>query len=275
VYRRGEPIPADIHPYRAIEFEYTEKEDNGLFDCHRNGVPVLAIAAHIPSREIGIDYFQATHPESLFKDCSHYVELVSNPGQLPQILKRAIRIAVAKRGARDGNGAAPASGPYCQEPGKIDGRGDIVFGSWRTLDEGQALAEPFGLLPRKCWIARFCRAGTNSRNGFGRRITSWRAATRTCRVVRGRQGCFSRSFTKPVQTEGGAALEFSIQKSTLRFVPPAICRNGVFQVAGVRHLKLFRPLAAIARTMPSQSTLRLLERASRERTSDLYSCAAI
>ena len=55
---------------------------NGLFDCQRSGVPVLAIAAHIPSSEIGIDYFQATHPESLFKDCSHYVELVSNPGQL-------------------------------------------------------------------------------------------------------------------------------------------------------------------------------------------------
>src|SRR5271167_2180009 len=71
---------------------------NGLFDCQRNGVPVLAIAAHIPSSEIGIDYFQATHPESLFKDCSHYVELVSNPAQLPQILKRAIRVAVAKRG---------------------------------------------------------------------------------------------------------------------------------------------------------------------------------
>jgi pyruvate dehydrogenase (quinone) len=71
---------------------------NGLFDCQRNGVPVLAIAAHIPSSEIGIDYFQATHPESLFKECSHYVELVSNPGQLPQILKRAIRVAVARRG---------------------------------------------------------------------------------------------------------------------------------------------------------------------------------
>src|ERR1700746_2487161 len=71
---------------------------NGLFDCQRNGVPVLAIAAHIPSSEIGIDYFQATHPESLFRDCSHYVELVSNPKLLPQILKRAIRVAIAKRG---------------------------------------------------------------------------------------------------------------------------------------------------------------------------------
>src|SRR4029077_2061928 len=71
---------------------------NGLFDAHRNRVPVLAIAAHIPSSEIGIDYFQATHPESLFKECSHYVELVSNANQLPQILTRAIRVAIAKRG---------------------------------------------------------------------------------------------------------------------------------------------------------------------------------
>src|SRR6266702_8594118 len=71
---------------------------NGLFDCHRSGVPVLAIAAHIPSTEIGIDYFQATHPESLFKDCSHYVELVSNPALVAQVLNRAIRVAVARRG---------------------------------------------------------------------------------------------------------------------------------------------------------------------------------
>jgi pyruvate dehydrogenase (quinone) len=71
---------------------------NGLFDAQRSGVPVLAIAAHIPSTEIGIDYFQATHPESLFKDCSHYVELVSRADQLPQVLLRAMRVAVAQRG---------------------------------------------------------------------------------------------------------------------------------------------------------------------------------
>jgi pyruvate dehydrogenase (quinone) len=71
---------------------------NGLFDCQRSGLPGLAIAAHIPSSEIGIDYFQATHPEILFRECSHYVELVSSPAQLPQILKRAIRVAIAKRG---------------------------------------------------------------------------------------------------------------------------------------------------------------------------------
>ena len=71
---------------------------NGLFDCQRSGVPVLAIAAHIPSTEIGIDYFQATHPEILFKECSHYVELISNANQLPQVLGRAMRAAVARRG---------------------------------------------------------------------------------------------------------------------------------------------------------------------------------
>src|SRR5258705_11133774 len=55
---------------------------NGLFDCHRSRTPVLAIAAHIPSTEIGIDYFQATHPEILFNDWSHYVELISDPVQV-------------------------------------------------------------------------------------------------------------------------------------------------------------------------------------------------
>ena len=71
---------------------------NGLFDCHRSGVPVLAIAAHIPSTEIGIDYFQATHPEMLFRECSHYTELVSRPEQLFQVLTRAMRVAVGRRG---------------------------------------------------------------------------------------------------------------------------------------------------------------------------------
>ncbi|WP_158906053.1 ubiquinone-dependent pyruvate dehydrogenase [Burkholderia sp. L27(2015)] len=71
---------------------------NGLFDSHRSGVPVLAIAAHIPSTEIGIDYFQSTHPEMLFKECSHYVEVVHSPDQLPQVLSRAIRTAVARKG---------------------------------------------------------------------------------------------------------------------------------------------------------------------------------
>ena len=71
---------------------------NGLFDCHRSRVPVLAIAAHIPSSEIGSGYFQETHPQVLFQECSHYCELVASPNEMPRTLEIAIRQAVAKRG---------------------------------------------------------------------------------------------------------------------------------------------------------------------------------
>ena len=71
---------------------------NGLFDAHRSRVPVLAIAAQIPSAEIGTNYFQETHPERLFQECSHYCELVSSPNQLPRTLEIAIRAAVGQRG---------------------------------------------------------------------------------------------------------------------------------------------------------------------------------
>ncbi|HEY0800211.1 MAG TPA: thiamine pyrophosphate-binding protein [Steroidobacteraceae bacterium] len=71
---------------------------NGLFDCHRSRVPVLAIAAQIPSSEIGSGYFQETHPESLFKECSHYCEFVSGANEMPRTLEIAIREAIGKRG---------------------------------------------------------------------------------------------------------------------------------------------------------------------------------
>ena len=71
---------------------------NGLFDAHRSRTPVLAIAAQIPSAEIGGGYFQETHPQELFRQCSHYCELVSDPAQLPYVLENAIRAAVGKRG---------------------------------------------------------------------------------------------------------------------------------------------------------------------------------
>jgi pyruvate dehydrogenase (quinone) len=71
---------------------------NGLFDCHRSRVPVLAIAAQIPSAEIGAGYFQETHPQELFRECSHYCELISGANQMPRMLEVAIREAVGKRG---------------------------------------------------------------------------------------------------------------------------------------------------------------------------------
>src|SRR6516165_1971431 len=71
---------------------------NGLFDCHRSRVPVLGIAAQIPSAEIGGGYFQETHPQHLFRECSHYCELISGANQIPRILEVAIREAVGRRG---------------------------------------------------------------------------------------------------------------------------------------------------------------------------------
>src|SRR3982074_3450001 len=71
---------------------------NGLYDCHRSRVPVLAIAAQIPSGEIGSGYFQETHPEHLFAQCSHYCELISQREQMPRVLEIAIQTAIARRG---------------------------------------------------------------------------------------------------------------------------------------------------------------------------------
>jgi pyruvate dehydrogenase (quinone) len=71
---------------------------NGLFDCHRSRVPVLAIAAHIPSAEIGTNYFQETHPQNLFKECSDYCEMVGIPEQMPRVLEIAMRTAINMSG---------------------------------------------------------------------------------------------------------------------------------------------------------------------------------
>jgi pyruvate dehydrogenase (quinone) len=71
---------------------------NGLFDANRSGVPVLAIAAQIPAEEIGGEYFQETHPQLLFRECSVYCELVSVAAQLPRLLEIAMRAAVQRRG---------------------------------------------------------------------------------------------------------------------------------------------------------------------------------
>jgi pyruvate dehydrogenase (quinone) len=98
---------------------------NGLYDCQRSRVPVVAIAAQIPSREIGSGYFQETDPKHLFAQCSHYCELVSVPEQMPRVLEIAMQTAISKRGvavvAIPGDVAlkhAPVDGPRLrfQEP---------------------------------------------------------------------------------------------------------------------------------------------------------------
>jgi pyruvate dehydrogenase (quinone) len=100
---------------------------NGLYDAHRSMAPVLAIAAHIPSSEVGTGYFQETHPDQLFRECSHYCELVSNPRQAPRVIQSAIQHAVSKRGvsvvvlpgdvaALEAPPDAVARGPVCAVP---------------------------------------------------------------------------------------------------------------------------------------------------------------
>lgn len=69
---------------------------NGLFDCHRSRVPVVAIAAQIPSAELGSSYFQETHPEQMFKECSSYCELISSPDHAQRVLETAIRRSIAE-----------------------------------------------------------------------------------------------------------------------------------------------------------------------------------
>src|SRR5258707_6204351 len=71
---------------------------NGLYDCHRSRVPVLALAAQIPSQEIGSNYFQETHPDQPFLDCSHYFQLISQTTQVPRVLEIAIQTALTHKG---------------------------------------------------------------------------------------------------------------------------------------------------------------------------------
>jgi len=71
---------------------------NGLYDCHRSRVPVLALAAQVPSSEIGSGYFQETNPEHLFAQCSHYCQSIAHPEQMPRILEIAIQTAISRSG---------------------------------------------------------------------------------------------------------------------------------------------------------------------------------
>lgn len=109
---------------------------NGLYDCHRNHVPVLAIAAHIPSSEIGLNYFQETHPTEIFRECSYFCEMLQDPAQLPELLHRAIRTAIGRKGVavlvipgdvsmKDAPAHARASMPALVEPRVVPDAGEI------------------------------------------------------------------------------------------------------------------------------------------------------
>ncbi len=104
---------------------------NGLFDAHRSNAPVIAIASHIPSSEIGTGYFQETHPEILFKECSHYCELISNPKQFERVFHIAVQNAVGKGGVS-----------VIVLPGDVAGMEIAADGSSRSLAGRRRVTRP-------------------------------------------------------------------------------------------------------------------------------------
>jgi pyruvate dehydrogenase (quinone) len=130
---------------------------NGLYDAHRSMAPVLALASHIPSSEIGTTYFQETHPDRLFQECSHYCELVSNAQQMPRVLQTAIQHAVGRGGvsvlALPGDIAAQQAPQRTEEHALVTRRPAVRPGD-AEIDE---LAR---LVDRAQRVTLFCGSGT-------------------------------------------------------------------------------------------------------------------
>ncbi|GAA1661983.1 pyruvate dehydrogenase [Fodinicola feengrottensis] len=142
---------------------------NGLYDAHRSGAPVLAIASHIPSGQIGSGYFQETHPESLFTECSHFSELVSQPEQMARLLRTAMQTSVGRRGVS-----------VLTIPGDIAER--KAYGS----DEDFRPAEPGAVVPPPTTVDQlatllnngekvmlFCGAGCENAHDDVMELASW------------------------------------------------------------------------------------------------------
>jgi len=131
---------------------------NGLFDCHRSHVPVLGIAAHIPSSEIGSGYFQETHPERLFTECSHYCELISGANQMPRTLEIAIHEAVTRRGVSvvimPGDVALQTASDA--RPGNV---GDVLRAQPVITPANEVLGRLVSLLNGKGRVTMLCGAG--------------------------------------------------------------------------------------------------------------------
>ncbi|MFF7652784.1 pyruvate dehydrogenase [Streptomyces sp. NPDC007983] len=130
---------------------------NGLYDAHRSMAPVLALASHIPSSEIGTGYFQETHPDQLFRECSHYSELISSPQQMPRVLQTAIQHAVGRRGVSvvslPGDIAARPAPERAEEHALVTARPTVRPGD----TEIDALARMVDAADR---VTLFCGSGT-------------------------------------------------------------------------------------------------------------------
>ncbi|MEU8887680.1 pyruvate dehydrogenase [Streptomyces sp. NPDC048442] len=130
---------------------------NGLFDAHRSMAPVLALASHIPAGEIGLNFFQATHPDKLFDECSHYNELISTPKQMPRVVQSAIQHAVG----RGGVGVVSLPGDVAGEPVSDEPSEQALVTSRPTVRPGDAdLAKLTALIDDAEKITLFCGSGT-------------------------------------------------------------------------------------------------------------------
>jgi len=129
---------------------------NGLYDCARSHLPVLAIASHIPSQYVGSGYFQETHPTELFRECSVYCELISNPHQLPYILETAIRQAVLKKGVS----VLVIPGDVMLQSMSVEVKDNLTLPLPSTmLPDRNLLAEASDLLNSSQKVAFLCGAG--------------------------------------------------------------------------------------------------------------------
>ncbi|MEU3607425.1 pyruvate dehydrogenase [Streptomyces sp. NPDC035033] len=130
---------------------------NGLYDAHRSMAPVLALASHIPSSEIGLGYFQETHPDQLFRECSHYSELISSPKQMPRLLHTAVQHAVG----RGGVSVVALPGDIADEPAPEKASGSALVTSRPTVRPGDAEIDALvRMIDAAERVTLFCGSGT-------------------------------------------------------------------------------------------------------------------
>ncbi|MGC0328800.1 pyruvate dehydrogenase (quinone) [Streptomyces sp. SAI-170] len=130
---------------------------NGLYDAHRSMAPVLALASQIPSGEIGLGYFQETHPDQLFRECSHYSELISNPGQMPRLLQTAIQHAIG----RGGVSVVSLPGDIADQPAPDKAAETALVTARPTVRPGDTEIDRLvDLIDRAEKVTLFCGSGT-------------------------------------------------------------------------------------------------------------------
>lgn len=130
---------------------------NGLYDAHRSMAPVLALASHIPSSEIGLGYFQETHPDQLFRECSHYSEMISNPQQMPRLLQTAIQNAVG----RSGVSVVTLPGDIADQPAPDKAAETALVTSRPSVRPGDAEIDKLvEMIDKADRVTLFCGSGT-------------------------------------------------------------------------------------------------------------------